>query len=47
MRAPILDNLLVLSNMKNQVAVISDMAFDVLDEDGSGGLDTEEISIIM
>ena len=42
-----LDNLLVLSNMKDQIKIISDMAFDHIDEDCSGGLDVDEISVIM
>ena len=42
-----MDKLLILRNMKNQVKVVTDLAFDALDEDGSGGLDAEEIAVVM
>ena len=42
-----LSNLLVLFNMKDQVKVVTDLAFDAVDEDGSGGLDQDELHTIM
>ena len=33
--------------MKDQVKVVTDIAFDAVDEDGSGGLDQDELHTIM
>ena len=46
-RSNILGNLLVLQSLQENMKVISDVAFNCVDEDGSGGLDTEEISNMM
>ena len=40
-------HLLISLNMKENLKIISDMAFDSMDADGSGGLDTDEIKEIM
>ena len=42
-----MDKLLLLTQAKEQVKVVTDMAFDAVDEDGSGGLDSSEIQMIM
>ena len=42
-----MDKLLMLQHMKAQVKVVTDMAFEALDEDGSGGLDADEIAVVM
>ena len=42
-----LQNLLVCMHMGDQFRVISDLAFDALDDDGSGQLDDTEIAMIM
>ena len=47
MRSSMLHNLLVCMHMGDQFRVISDLAFDALDEDGSGQLDDTEIALIM
>ena len=47
LRAPNLEKLLILTQSRDKIKIISDMAFDALDEDGSGGLDVQEISVIM
>ena len=40
-------HLLISLNMKENLKIISDMAFESMDEDGSGGLDTHELKVIM
>ena len=47
MRSNLLQNLLVCMNLEEYIKVISDIAFDSLDDDGSGQLDEEEIATIM
>lgn len=47
MRSDMLQNLLVCMHMGDQFRVISDLAFDALDDDGSGQLDDTEIAMIM
>ena len=47
MRSNMLQNLLVCMKMGSQFRVVSDLAFDALDEDGSGQLDDSEIALIM
>ena len=42
-----LQNVLTCHNLPEQVRVITDLAFDAVDEDGSGGLDQEELYTIM
>ena len=44
LRSGMMQNLLVIRQMEDQFRLISDMAFDVLDADGSGQLDEEEIA---
>ena len=39
--------LMISLNMKENLRTISDMAFESMDEDGSGGLDIAEIKVIM
>ena len=34
-------------HMKEHIKVVSDLAFDAVDDDGSGGLDSAEIAEIM
>ena len=40
-------NLLIAVNLKSSLRIVTDLAFDSIDEDGSGGLDQEEIAGIM
>ena len=42
-----LQNLLVCMHLKESIKAVSDLAFDAIDDDGSGGLDQDEISKIM
>ena len=41
------ESLLICMHLKDQMKVITDMAFDTVDDDNSGGLDAEELNIIM
>ena len=36
-----------MTKCKDQLQIITDMAFEAVDEDGSGGLDVEEIQVVM
>uniref|UniRef100_A0A7S3FWP8 EF-hand domain-containing protein n=1 Tax=Strombidium rassoulzadegani TaxID=1082188 RepID=A0A7S3FWP8_9SPIT len=47
LRSNLLQNLLVCMHLKENIKVISDLAFDAVDDDGSGGLDQKEIAEIM
>ena len=38
-KSNMLQNLLTVFNMKDQMKVVTDLAFNAVDEDGSGGLD--------
>ena len=38
-KSNMLQNLLTIFNLKDQMKVVTDLAFDAVDEDGSGGLD--------
>ena len=42
-----LQNLLVCMHLKDSIKAVSDLAFDAIDDDGSGGLDKSEIAKIM
>ena len=42
-----MEHLLVCMGMKEQIQVVTDMAFDAVDDDGSGTLDQAELSQIM
>ena len=46
-RSNMLQNLLVCFNLQDQVKAVTDLAFDAVDEDGSGGLDQGELHTIM
>ena len=46
-KSTMLLNLLRVSNLKKQMRTVSDMAFDAMDDDGSGGLDSGELAEIM
>ena len=46
-RSNIMQYLLMCMHLKDQIKVVTDMAFDTLDDDGSGGLDQGEISELM
>ena len=40
-------NLLIALNLDENLKIVSDMAFESMDEDGSGGLDIDELKSIM
>ena len=40
-------NLCIAMNLDENLRVVSDMAFDAMDADGSGGLDISELEVIM
>ena len=40
-------NLLISLNLDENLKLMSDMAFESMDEDGSGGLDVNELKVIM
>ena len=47
LRTEMHSNLLIGLNLDENLKIISDMAFDAMDIDGSGGLDVEELKVIM
>ena len=47
LRTEMHSNLLISLNLDENLKIISDMAFDAMDMDGSGGLDVDELKIIM
>ena len=46
-RSNLLQDLLIAQQLKEQIKVISDMAFDAVDHDGSGSIDAEELAEMM
>jgi hypothetical protein len=40
-------NLLISLNLDENLKIMSDMAFDAMDIDNSGGLDIDELKVIM
>ena len=46
-KSTILDTLHCILEMRDKIKIISDMAFDAVDEDMSGNLDLEELSTVL
>ena len=46
-RSTILDSLNDILGMRDQIKMISDMAFDAVDGDGNGTLDLEELGVVL
>ena len=46
-RSNLLQNLLVCYNLRDKIKIVTDIAFDACDNDGSGDLDQEELHVIM
>ena len=44
--SPLMSQLLIVQQLEQQIKVISDLAFDSVDEDGSNGLDMDEMEEI-
>ena len=40
-------NLLIGLNLDENLKIVSDIAFDSMDKDGSGGLDVDELKVVM
>ena len=47
LRSEMLTHLLIGLNLEDNLKIITDMAFEVMDEDNSGGLDTIELKNVM
>ena len=47
LRTEMHSNLLIGLNLDENLKIISDLAFDAMDTDGSGGLDIDELKVIM
>ena len=46
-RSTILDTLNCILEMRDKIKIISDMAFDAVDQDGNGSLDLVELGIVL
>ena len=47
LRTEMHSNLLIGLNLDENLKIVSDLAFDAMDLDGSGGLDIDELKVIM
>ena len=46
-KSTILDTLNSILEMRGKIKIISDMAFDAVDQDGNGSLDLQELGIVL
>ena len=46
-KSNLLQSLTILMQIQDKISTVSDLAFDAVDADGSGTLDSDELGIIM